>query len=109
MDGLSWLTLVLATAGIWSVFCRLTVMVAGRTRLLVFAQHAVLAVGLFMAAAWTVDWALLRELGAHGWVIDLLATRTVGHLALVASVVIYLLLSAHRWHIEAPEGTNRKE
>lgn len=100
------LTLTLATAGIWSILCRLRLMSPKRTKLVVAAQHGVLAMGLFAAAVWSVNWELAREFGAYGWVIDLLEKRQIGTLVLVASVLMYLLMSAHRWRFQAPAGTH---
>lgn len=100
------LTLVLAAAGIWAILCRLRLMAPGRTKLVVAAQHAVLAMGLFSAAVWSFNWELAREFGARGWVVELLENRDLGTLVLVASVLLYLLMSAHRWRFHAPAGTH---
>ncbi len=101
-------TVGVAFAGVWSVLCRISVMVSGTTRLMVVLQHFVLATGLFAAAVWSVNWELAREFGAAGWVVDLLGHREIGPLAMVTSVLIFLLLSAHRWRWHAPAGTNRR-
>lgn len=98
-------TLVLAAAGIWAILCRLRLMTPRSTKLVVAAQHAVLAMGLFSAAVWSFNWELAREFGAGGWVVELLENRDLGPLLLVASVLVYLLMSAHRWRFRAPTGT----
>jgi len=98
-------TLVMAAAGIWAILCRLRLMTPERTKLVVAAQHAVLALGLFSAAVWSFNWELAREFGASGWVVELLENRDLGPLLLVASVLVYLLMSAHRWRLRAPAGT----
>lgn len=102
-------TVTIALAGVWSVLCRISVMVPGTTRLMVVLQHGVLATGLFCAAVWSVNWEVAREFGAHGWVVDLLEHREVGPLVMVMSVLVFLLLSAHRWRSNAPEGTKREK
>lgn len=99
------LTMILAAAGIWSILCRLRLMHPARTKLVVAAQHGVLALGLFCAAVWSFNWELAREFGARGWVLDLLENRDIGTMALAASVLLYLLMSAHRWRFTAPAGT----
>lgn len=104
---LAMLTMVLAAAGIWSVICRITVMKPGETRLPVVIQHFVLAIGLFSNLVWSVNWEIFREFGAGGWVIDMLSRREVGDLVLVTSVLVFLLMSAHRWRLKAPDGTQR--
>ena len=104
---LSLLTIGVAAAGIWSVICRITVMRPGETRMQVVIQHFVLAIGLFSVLVWSVNWEFFREFGAGGWVIDMLSRREVGALVLVTSVLIFLLLSAHRWRWRAPDGTRR--
>lgn len=102
------LTVMVALAGVWSVLCRISVMVPGTTRLMVVLQHGVLATGFFCAAVWSFNWDLAREFGAAGWVVDLLGHREIGPLAMVTSVLVFLLLSAHRWRWNAPEGTKRE-
>lgn len=99
------LTMVLAAAGIWAILCRLRMMTPAHTKLVVAAQHAVLAIGLFCAAVWSINWELAREFGASGWVMELLENRDIGPLVLVASVLLYLLMSAQRWRFGAPAGT----
>lgn len=101
-------TMVVALAGVWSVLCRISVMEPGTTRLMVVLQHGVLATGLFASAMWSVNWDVAREFGAHGWVVDLLGHREIGPLVMVTSVLAFLLLSAHRWRWNAPEGTKRE-
>ena len=104
---LSILTMAVAAAGIWSVICRITVMRPGETRLQVVAQHFILAIGLFASLVWSVNWELFREFGAGGWVIDVLSRREMGDLVLALSVLVFLLMSAHRWRRGAPAGTRR--
>lgn len=100
-------TMVIAAAAIWSVLCRITVMWPGRTRLGVVLQHFILALGMFAGFMWSVNWEIFREFGARGWVMDLLERREIGPLAMAVSVLLFLLMSAHRWRWNAPEGTNR--
>ena len=102
-------TVGVAFAGVWSVLCRISVMGSGTTRLRVVLQHFGLATGLFAAAVWSVNWDLAREFGASGWVVDLLGHREIGPLVMVTSVLVFLLLSAHRWRLNAPEGTKRRK
>ena len=104
---LSLVTMALAAAGIWSVICRITVMRPGETRLPVVIQHFVLAIGLFSNLIWSVNWEFFREFGACGWVLDVLSRRELGDLVLVVSVLVFLLMSAHRWRWNAPAGTRR--
>lgn len=105
---LSMLTACIAAAAIWSVICRITVMRPGETRLQVVIQHFALAIGLFSHLVWSVNWEVMREFGAGGWVVDVLSRREVGDLVLVTGVLVFLLLSAHRWRWSAPEGTQRR-
>jgi hypothetical protein len=104
---LSLLTMLIAAAGIWSLICRITVMRPGETRLQVVIQHFVLAIGLFANLVWSVNWEVFREFGAAGWVVDVLSRRELGDLVLVLSVLVFLLMSAHRWRWNAPAGTRR--
>lgn len=106
---LALLTMTVAAAGIWSLICRITVMRPGETRVQVVIQHFVLAIGLFSNLVWSVNWEVFREFGAAGWVVDLLSRRELGDLVLVTSVLVFLLMSAHRWHLKAPDGTNRRK
>lgn len=107
MDALSMIGVALALAGLWSLFCRFTGMLAGRTRPTVILQHAFLALGLFIAGTTVVvPWAELRLYGAQGWVVDLLAMPHFGTVVAIAAIVQFLLMGAPRWRHGAPEGTD---
>lgn len=108
MAPIDWLTMLVCAAGTWSVLCRLRLMSPKETKHLVAAQHGVLAIGLFSAGIWSVNWSFARGLfGAYGWVIDLLEQRDIGTLVLVTCVFMNLMMSSHRWRFRAPSGTRR--
>lgn len=106
MTHMETLQLVLACAGIWSLFCRIAMMQTARTRVAVFLQHAALALGLGVAVLSILATWAARSYGADGWVVQLLATQGVGPTVVVAGVVVFLLASAGRWKNGAPAGTD---
>jgi len=92
------LMVVAAGAALWSLLCRIRSMNLRRTPAVTIAQHAVLAMAVFIAvAATTPDWDALRALGARGWVVDMLSTPRFGVTVLCLGVAFNLLAGAPAW------------
>lgn len=78
----------LSLVGCFVLLCRVDKMLKGVTKPIVFAQHAVLAVGLFGGF-------LLNVTGEGAWAAASIA----------AGVLSFFLMSMGRWRHAAPEGT----
>lgn len=87
-SGLDWVTVAAVCSALWSIICRVNALQARRTKLGVFLQHVVLALGL-------LGLVLLEPNAAK-------ATMAV-------AVALYLLIGAKRWKHGAPEGTNKPQ
>lgn len=80
------MTAALIGAALWSLLCRINHMKYGRTKLLVFVQHASLALALFAGLVFPPE----------------IATPSI-----VAGVLVFLLMGSSRWRHGPPPGITK--
>jgi hypothetical protein len=83
---------LLTLAACFVILCRVDKMIKGQTKPTVFAQHAILAMGLFCSV-------ILNFTPYENW----------SQASMAAGLLVFFCFSIRRWKAGAPEGTSKPE